>query len=94
MFSDRNRWCKILADRSPIGMLMPSAQGRRKSWPGSRFSSGSAFGRPIMGVRSETLQRVKRHGFPFGKAGKSLLAVDSTRRPSQDSASADAELDR
>ena len=75
-------------------MLMSSAQGRRKSWPASRFSSGAAFGRPIMGVRDETLQRVKRHGFLIGKAGKSLLAVISTRRPSQDSASADAELDR
>jgi hypothetical protein len=47
-----------------------------------------------MGVRGETLQRVKRHGFLFGKAGKSLLAVDSTRRPSQDNASVDAELGR
>jgi hypothetical protein len=47
-----------------------------------------------MGVRGETLQRVKRHDFLVGKAGKSLLAVDLTRRPSQDSAFADAELGR
>ena len=29
-------------------------------WPGSRFSPGSALGRPIMGVRGEALQRVNR----------------------------------
>jgi len=61
-------------------------------WPGSRFSSRSALGRLIMGVRDETLQRVKR---PFSEKrimGNSLLAVVSTRRPSQGSVSADAEL--
>jgi len=45
---------------------------------------------PIMGVRGEALQRVKRP-FPEGM-GNSLLAVISTRRPSQDSVSANAEL--
>ena len=30
------------------------------SGPGSRFSPGSALGRPIMGVRGEVLQRVNR----------------------------------
>src|ERR1700720_1310275 len=29
-------------------------------WPGSRFSPGSALGRPIMGVRGEALQCVNR----------------------------------
>jgi hypothetical protein len=33
---------------------------KRMPWLGSRFSSGSAVGRPIMGVRGEMLQRVKR----------------------------------
>ena len=43
-----------------------------------------------MGVRGETLHRVKR---PFpGGVGNSLLAIVSTRRPSQDSISANAEL--
>ena len=45
-----------------------------------------------MGVRGEALQRVKRP-FPEGM-GDSLLAVISTRRPSQDSVSANAELMR
>src|ERR1700704_1810688 len=59
-------------------------------WLGSRFSSGLARGPPIMGVRGETLHRVKR---PFpGGVGNSLLAIVSTRRPSQDSISANAEL--
>jgi len=43
-----------------------------------------------MGVRGETLHRVKR-SFPGG-VGNSLLAIVSTRRPSQDSISANAEL--
>src|SRR5881227_2535681 len=58
-------------------------------WLGSRFSSGLARGHPIMGVRGETLHRVKR-SFPGG-VGNSLLAIFSTRRPSQDSISANAE---
>jgi hypothetical protein len=29
-------------------------------WPGSRFSPGSALGRPIMGFKGEALQRVNR----------------------------------
>src|SRR5437764_15427415 len=59
-------------------------------WLGSRFSSGLARGHPIMGVRGETLHRVKR-SFPGG-VGNSLLAIVSARRPSQDSISANAEL--
>ena len=51
--------------------------------------SGVGLGRPIMGVRDEALQRVKR---PFH--GHSLLAVVSTRRPDQDSVSANGELVR
>jgi hypothetical protein len=43
-------------------------------WPGSRFSPGSALGRPIMGVRGEALQRVNRP-FPGRDNGQQQLAV-------------------
>lgn len=55
---------------------------------------GVGFYRPIMGVRGKALQRPNRRHFLNGKVGKSLLAVVSTRRPSQDSVSAGAELGR
>ena len=57
-------------------------------WPGSRFSSRSTLGRLILGVRGETLQRVKRPFFQTRMMGKSMLAVISTRRPSRGSVSA------
>jgi hypothetical protein len=61
-------------------------------WPRSRFSSRSTLSRLIMGVRGEPLQRVEAPFFPERIVGKSLLAVVSTRRPSQGSVSAGAEL--
>jgi hypothetical protein len=61
-------------------------------WPGSRFSPGSALGRPIMGVRGEALQRVNR---PFPRRDNGQQSARSRfNRPGQDSVSANAELVR
>ena len=52
-------------------------------WSGSRFSSGSALGRPIMGVRGEMLQRVKRPILRARVCSQSFQPAVPTRTASQ-----------
>jgi hypothetical protein len=59
-------------------------------WPGSRFSSSSALGRLIVGVRDGTLQRVKR---PFPERGSWATACSQSFQPAVQSSVREAVID-